>query len=175
MSRFPNWGGSDPLTVEKLRQMIPDIYTKTTAEARNNTTTLSNDAELTGIPLGVGTWHIKLLAFASCPGSATPDLKTQWAFTGTWNNPIRNCHGPGTANTAIFNAITPMNMAGYPAATNAVYGLAASAGYNAITEELYNATVTVAGNLSLQYAQNTATATDTFMLVGTTFQVRQIA
>lgn len=138
--------------------------------------TLANDAELTGIALSAGTYHIRLLMLVNNGGSATPDVKTQWAFSGTWNNPVRLCIGPSSSNTGNGDTITPMKMVGNAANANANYGLASSTAWTVITEESLNVEVTIAGNLSLQWSQLTTDAVNaTVMRPGTAFQIRQIA
>lgn len=132
-------------------------YVKSAASTKNNNT-LAADTELSGIALEAGTYWIKVNIFAHCTGSATPDIKTQWAFTGTWNNPNRQCVGPSSTNTGSVDAITPLRMGGTATSTNAVYGLAATSAFAVITEECFNVEVTVAGDFSLQWAQSTTDA-----------------
>lgn len=132
-------------------------YVKTAASTKNNNT-LANDTELSGIALEAGTYWIKVNILAHCTGSATPDIKTQWAFTGTWNNPNRQCTGPSSTNTGAVDVVTPLRLGATAAGTNAVYGLAASAAWSGITEESFSVEVTVAGDFSLQWAQSTTDA-----------------
>jgi len=175
MAKYPAWGVGTDVSATNLALCVPDIYTKASALSRVNNT-LSNDPELVSIPLGVGTWHIKLLLFWCTDTSATPDFKTRWVITtGTWNNPLRARFGPGSGNTAAPNAVTPLQCGPTAAGSDAVYGTAAGTTFYNATEESYNVVVTVAGTLSLQWAQNTTDATNTTIQAGTTFELRQIA
>lgn len=175
MAKYPLWTVGKDVSAQNLADGIPDIYVKSGPESATSDTTLSNDSELSGIPLGVGTWYICLSLFVSTPASATPDIKTQWAFTGTWNTPLRMCQGPGSTNTAGPETITVSKSGALAVNANSVYGLAATSAYALAVEKTYAAVVTVAGNLSLQWAQNTSDANATIVQAGSTFEVRQIA
>lgn len=175
MAKFPNWGVGLDVSAANLAAGIPDIYKKTTGEDRTSTTTLANDAELTGIVLPVGSFWIRLLLFWIDFTSATPDIKTQWAFTGTWNTPTRACIGPAATNTAAPGAITPTQSGGLATNVNAVYGAASGSTFYVATEETFDAVVTVTGSLSLQWAQNTSDATITSVKAGSAFMIKQLA
>lgn len=175
MARFPDVGAGEEFTDDILTAMIPDIYVKTSTTDATSDTTLSDDPDLAGIPLDIGSWHIRLMLFFTTPTTNTQKLKTRWAFTGTWNNPVRFCIGPGSGNTAASTDITAVTMRGVAAGTDVVYGAAASTAFNVVTEECFDVDVTVAGNLSLQWAQNASSANVTSVKLGSAFQVRQIA
>lgn len=176
MAKYPPWQVGSSVSAANLALGIEDIYTKQGNESTISDTTLSNDAELVGIPLAVGTHHIRLLLLFYTDTSATPDLKTRWAFSGTWNNPIRAIMGPPSGNTAAAGAITPMLLAGIATNADASYGTAAgTANAYLATEESYNVVVTVAGTLSLQWAQRVSDASNSTVVAGTTFTTRQIA
>lgn len=157
MAKYPDWTVGTDVSAANLALGIPDYYVKAASSTKANNT-FADDTELAGIALGVGTFHVRLFLFAHCTGSATPDIKTQWTFSGTWNNPLRMCIGPSSTNTGGRDALTPMKMSAEPAATSVSYGLAASSGFTCITEESMDVTVTVAGNLALQWAQVTTDA-----------------
>lgn len=150
-------------------------YVKTAASTKNNNT-LANDSELSGIALEAGTYWIKVNMMFHCTGSATPDIKTQWAFTGTWNNPNRQCIGPASTNTASWDGITPAKMGGVATNVTNIYGLAGSAAYSGATEECFTVEVTVAGNFSLQWAQNTTDAANvTTLQAGSAVMLKKLA
>lgn len=175
MAQYPDIDASDELSVELLRSMLPQIYVKGTLSTKGSNT-YSSDSELSGIALPVGTFLVKLHLYATCGASATPDIKTTWTFTGTWNNPLRGCFGPGAANTAAPSAATPIKMTAQSANSDSIYGMAASAAYTYVTETSYNVTVTVAGNLALAWAQNTTDAVNvTTVQAGSAFHITQLA
>lgn len=174
MSKFPDWGVGTEVSGTNLANGIPNIVVKSANQSRNTTTTLANDSELASIALEVGTWDIALFMMAHTPTSATPDLKTQWSFTGTWNTPLRMCQGPGPGNTATPEAIALVRLAGIAVNANATYGLASSSVPAVITERTFRAVVTAAGNLALQWAQNTSDAGNTTIQEGSTFVCRRI-
>lgn len=174
-SYYPSLAVGDLVTADLLQSMVPKYYIKPSGESRNTTTTLADDSDLQGIALGVGTWEIELLLFYTQSTTNTQDLKTRWAFTGTWNNPDRNIMGIGNSSTASANVSTEVNMAGSQAAgQDAIYGGPASSVFNSAREWTANCVVTVAGNLSLQWAQNASSANNTTVQGNTAFRVRQI-
>lgn len=167
-------GAGQIVTEDDISQLALPVYTKAIATDRVNNT-LSDDPELLGIPLAVGTYHIELLLFFTTALSTIPKLKTTWAFTGTWNNPQRHCTGPGSAQTATRTDMTEITMMGTAAASSAVYSAAASTGFNAVREVVLEAVVTVAGNLSLSWAQSVTNANATSVKPGTGFVIHRWA
>jgi hypothetical protein len=116
---------------------------------------------------------VELLGLFSCSTTAQA-LKTQWAFSGTWNTPVRNCIGPGNSNTAATLDAASMNARATAVNTNVIYGASASSLPASFREWSANVVVTVAGNLSLQWAQNASSGNNITVVAGTTFRVRQI-
>lgn len=176
MSRYPNWAVGMDLSAGNLALGIPNITAKSAAQSRTNTTTLADDSELVNISLAVGTHWVKLLLLFYATASATPDLRTTWNFTGTWNNPNRariapasgNTTGPGSGPTLFLGATAAETAAGYGCALGTTPYLA--------VEETYNCVVTVAGNLSLRWCQNNIDAVNSVTVdAGSTFITRQIA
>jgi hypothetical protein len=175
MAKYPNWAVGLDVSAANLALGIPNIVTKSAAQSRSGTATLADDSELVNISLAVGTHWVRLLLLAYADTSATPDIKTAWTFSGTWNNPGRARVGPGGGNTASPSAITPLLMGVTAAGTSGNYGFASGTTPYVITEESFNVVVTVAGNLALQWAQNTSDASNTTVAAGSTFITRQIA
>lgn len=165
------------LTADLLTDFLaltPIVYTKASSTDRNTTTTYADDPELKDIPLAVGTYDIELIGFYTV-ASTTPKLKTQWHFTGTWNSPIRNCLGPGSTNIAAPDIVTPSTAQGYVAdSQNATYNSSTSPSYSVFREVALNVTVTVAGNLSLQWAQSVSNGSNVSVKGGTSFRIRKL-
>lgn len=158
-----------------INAVSPAVYTKAALQARVSTIVVADDAELVNIPLAVGTYHIRLTGFFSVFTTTTQKLKTQWGFTGTWNNPARACIGPAQTNVGGGTAVTVMNAAGVPTNADAVYSVVNAVAYSCFQEEAFNVVVTVAGNLSLKWAQFASSVNPTNVADGTTFQVRKVA
>lgn len=172
---YPSLAVGDLVTADLLQSMVPKYYIKPSAENRNTTTALADDSDLQGIPLAVGTWEIELLGFFTLTTTTAQALKTRWAFTGTWNNPDRNVIGPGSDNVAASDKSTTVNVRGAQAAgQDAVYQTSATTVFSNFREWTANCVVTVAGNLSLQWAQFSSSGNNTSMQGNTTFRVRQI-
>jgi hypothetical protein len=156
---------------------MPITYTKAVSTSRNTTTTLADDPELAGIPLSVGTWEVELMLHYTV-ASTTPKLKTRWAFTGTWNTggAIRNVLGPSTINVAAPSQVTEMNSQGFTTDTqDAVYDSSTSSAYSAARELSRDVVVTVAGNLSLQWAQSVSNASNVTVQATSCFTIRKIS
>jgi hypothetical protein len=176
MTVYPDIEVGDLVTADLLDSMLVKTYTKASTTARNTTTTYADDPELLNISLGVGTWDIELTLFFLLATTSTQKLKTNWAFTGTWNNPIRLVVGPGTAQTGVIGTVTDMNLGGYTCTgQDAIYDRDTGAGFIGVREVVRNAVVTVAGNLSLQWAQSASSANNTSVCAGTSFVTRQCA
>jgi hypothetical protein len=161
--------------LDLIEARMPRFTLKTGSTSRNTTTTLANDPDLAGIALEVGTYDIECLIFFTT-AATTPKLKTQWGFTGTWNSSTRLCHGPGNTNVGTADVVTPSTFRGYTTdAQEAVYGAAASGAYAAVLETVRGLVVTVAGNLSLKWAQSVSSASATVIQPGSGFKVIKIA
>lgn len=175
MAKYPDWAVGMDVSAVNLALGIPDYTVKTVVETRNSNS-FSADAELSGITLDVGTYHVRLAALCNNAGSATPDIKTTWTFSGTWNNPNRLCIGPASTNTGSWDATTPLKIGGVAAGTASIYGLPASAAWHAFFEEAFDVTVTVAGDLALSWAQNTTDAANvTNLRPGSAFVIKQLS
>lgn len=172
MSVYPTYYSGLRLTAALLTAGQPDLTLKTAATPRTNST-LTDDPELAGIPLAVGSWWIRMHIWASNTVT-TGNIKTQWSFTGTWNTPLRHCAGPDVT-TGGPSDITEMKLQPFATTTDAVYDLGASAAYTGITEYTASAVVSVAGNLALAWAQNVTNATATNVQPGSFIEVRRIA
>lgn len=169
----------DPILASDLNGVIallPATYTKGSVTSRNTTTTLADDPELAGIPLAVGTYDIELIGFFTLATVNTQKLKTRWGFTGTWNNADRMIIGPGSAQVAAPANATEVNVAGSQASgQDAIYDAVVTVIYTGFREVTRNVIVTVAGNLSLQWAQSVSNAGATNVQAGTAFVVRKIS
>lgn len=174
MARYPQLTAGQRLTAAVLQEMIPDKIVKAAATDRTSTTTLADDPELQGLALAAGTYEIHVMIFAAS-ASATPDIKTTWEFTGTWTTPVRALDGPGTTATGGATANTDWRADGQAANSSAAYSLAATSDYSVIHEEAHDVVVTVAGDFSLQWAQQTSDGTATSVKAGSYISARRVA
>jgi hypothetical protein len=172
MSKYPAFLSGQRLTAALLAATQWDKTMKTLATPKTNAT-LANDPELSGVVLGVGQWDIRMLIFASNTVT-TGNLRTQWSFTGTWNNPLRACVGPDLT-TGGPSDITEMSLQAFATNSSRDYDLGNTSAYTGIQEFTSTAVVTVAGQLALSWAQATANATATNVQPGSYIECRQIA
>jgi hypothetical protein len=175
MATYPTILVGDLVTADLLTSMLPQTYTKASTTSRINVAPSADD-ELTGIALAVGTYDIDLVGFHT-QTSTTPKLQTLWTFTGTWNNPVRACLGPGNVQTGGPAAIAAATMGGVTASTGSTYSAATGSATPTVFWETSRAvTVTVAGTLSLSWGQATPTAAQTTALTsGTNFTIRRLS
>lgn len=160
--------------LNNLEARLPVTTTKAAATDRINNT-MTADPELTGIALGVGTYELDLILMFTQLTTATQKLRTQWSFSGTWNTPIRACMGPGSAATSARTDVAEMQVGAYASNVDALYCVAAGAGFSTVFERCRLVTVTVAGTLALVWAQNTTSANITSVKAGTSFTTRKIS
>jgi hypothetical protein len=176
MAKFPLWAVGKKGDATTFDQMVPNIVTKVATNSIVSNVTLANDSELTGIALGIGTWEIEAMVWATS-AATVGNLKTGWAFTGTLTGtPNRACTGPAATNTASALLTTPMTLGVVAYNTAVTYGTSATAlPFHLVTEMCPNFVVSVAGTLSIQVAQGTSNATATVIQPGSRVKVRQIA
>jgi hypothetical protein len=151
-------GGGDPVSRMTIDQ-IGDVNSrgvavsryKTSSTARSSTTTPTDDPDLV-VPLGFGTWAIDLWLTWWCTSSAAGGTKGGLAFSGTTTDSKINSL---TYNAAIGGLTSGLTSA---ISTGLLTGL--TPGTSSGSPEWVNVkgfiTVTVAGNLSLQWAQNSS-------------------
>lgn len=155
------------------------IRVKSGPTSRNTTTTYADDPDLSSIALATGTYEIALYGMFTLATTATQKIKTQWAFTGTWNGTTapRLCLGPGSAQVGSPNGVTDTFLqALHLNGQDAIYDAAAgTASYMSFREECGNVIVTAAGNLSLQWAQNASSANNTTLQEGSFFKIRKLS
>ncbi len=161
-----------------VNAFFPIVTTKTSATARTSTTTLANDPELAGITLDVGTWEVEMLIHWTLTTTNTQKIKTRWSFSGTASSTFRDCIGAG-ATQSTPAAPTVLTESSFVAATwdtqDVIYHQAAGATYGSSREISRTFTVTVAGDLALQWAQQTSSANATTVQPGSSITVRKIS
>lgn len=156
---------------------LPVTYVKTGPTARNTTTTLADDPELSGIALAVGNYEIELVLYYTV-ASTTPKLKFRWGFTGTANGTgaLRASIGPGSDNTSAPDLATSMSSRGLQTTgQDSTNNSSTSASFSAVREIATNFQVTVAGNLSLQWAQSVSNASDVTVQGSSFFRIRRLS
>lgn len=151
-----------PLQIQQLAEALelwlPRDLVKQANENLSNSAAMQNDDDLKAV-LQPGSYRVTLLAHVGGPAAA--DVKLAW--TGTFAaGSTRSCFGPGSTTT---NAAETVMRATAASVTGAVpYGTDGVA-TSAILEELY-LVVAATTTLQLQWAQNTANASQTTMAAG---------
>ncbi|MET0916726.1 MAG: hypothetical protein ABWY81_11070 [Jiangellaceae bacterium] len=173
MAVFPDIEIGDPVSATLLDSMLPKTYTKQAAESRNTTAVLAADGELINIPLLVGTYEIELIILWS-QVTAAPGLRTQWGFTGTYGAPVRHIIGPGATDAAPASDAATVNLGGVSVSAPVVYRSGSTGAFCCVQEKSRAIGVTVAGNLSLTWAQQTSNPNNTTVQPGTSFKVTRL-
>lgn len=130
------------------------VYKTATEAAPVSSTTPQNDDELFAT-LGVGRWRVEFIGHATS-ASTTPDIATNWTFTGTTTQVSRDGMGPAQAMTDP-RAATTFRSTAQGIGTQAGYGVD-PAFTTSLREDLF-LNVSVAGLLTLQFSQATSNAT----------------
>lgn len=156
---------------------MPTTLTKTAATARASTVTPTDDPELSGIALGVGTWEIDFRGFSTMVAATTNGIRTRWGFTGTAADANRLCFGAGSGNTAGAASVTLVNAIARPwLSQDSIYSIASGAGlsYAGFREVVSEFVVTVAGNFSIQWAQQTSNASTVSLMQSSAVTIRKV-
>lgn len=133
-------------------------WTRKTAGDQDITssTTLEDDDD-NHFELSKGVFRVE--AFLAAVGAAAGDIKVAWTFDGTLINSSRSCFGPALGTSGEDD--TNMRATTTSLTTAVPYGLFTAA---AIHEDLF-LNISVAGTLTLQFAQNTSNGTATSLTV----------
>lgn len=163
-----------------IYDFMPVTTLKTSATSRTNNT-LTADPDLAGIALAVGTYEIEAVIFYTITANGQQGLKTRWAFTGTWNgSSSRGCYGGGyiaatTAGDPRVQTVTAMASWTLDSQDALYNTLQASSVRNVVREISRNVVVTVAGTMSLSWAQIVTNANATSIQPDSHINIRKIA
>ncbi|MFI8351333.1 hypothetical protein [Streptomyces sp. NPDC085596] len=139
--------------------------------ARTSTTTAADDPHLTATLAANGIYIARFVIFATTALS-TVNLKTAWGVPGTATG-LKLCHGP-TDVAAAFTSRTQTQgrFSGHGFTTSLNYQADSLA--VAIIEEAIVTTGATAGNLTLQWAQTTSSASAVTVLANSYLHIRRI-
>jgi len=155
-----------------------NLYLIKTADGTGATsnTTLADDNQLVGLTLGVGTWVITGVFFAT--GAAAGDIKIAWAHSGTFTG-YRAGFGPSAGATSVLTGTGAGDRnaaAGDTSTAITSSTIYATDGTNitAIVEHGI-LVVTVSGTFKIQMAQGTSSGTATLLKTGSYVTARRVA
>jgi hypothetical protein len=166
--------------VDTAEWKLPRYVVKANATARNTTAAVAADSGtgqvLAGIPLEVGTYEIELVALFTTAATAA-GFQTRWAFSGTVNGTAsyRACVGPADGGTVITANTLGNYVTVQLTGQSANYFRDTGAAYGAVREIAANVQVTVAGNLSLNWAQAVSNGSNTTLREGSYFKITRYA
>lgn len=146
------------ITADLLNAPLQTTVVKGALTQQTSNTVLANDSELF-VDLAAGRVY-EITAIILAGGPAAADIKLAWATTATLVQLGARTHlGPGTTATDVTVAGSVRLNAGSVLATVVPYGTdGANIGH---IEERFVVQCTVAGRLTLQWAQNVSTASPT--------------
>lgn len=175
MPVYPVSYAGQRLTSVLWRAGQEDTYNKDASETARASAVIAADAELTGIPLEATAEYEVFVGLNLTGGSGGISMKTQWTYTGTWNDPIRRVDGPTSANTVVPSGTLLLQHATYRAGTSCTYGLSTSGSFTTVYEECKKVVTTTAGTMSLGWAPSTGGATSGGVMIDSWVTVRRIA
>lgn len=152
--------GEDILASD-VNDAVPGVKVASGTQSVTSSTTLVDHNDF-AFSLPVGRWRIEAFIHATGVGTGAGDIKINWTNTGTMTGLSRSTLGPGFTVSSVTDATMRIQ-------SLAVFGSAAQYGLNASTwviQEDLLIDVTVAGVVTMQFAQQVSDATAT-SVVGT--------
>ncbi|MGH3117785.1 MAG: hypothetical protein ACRDQ2_11885 [Gaiellales bacterium] len=174
MSVYPTWLAGQRVTAANLTSMQRHVIVALATQSVTNSATLVSDNELT-FPLAANAVYLVEFSLLFNSTSATGDVKVQWSVpSGTTG--LRHVIGP-TNNSATFTnrQDTAVRVAAHAFTTNGVSQLEAggAATDTLVYERAVVTTSSTPGNVTVQWAQNAATAAVTLTRDANSFMTVQ--
>lgn len=147
-----------------VKKNEPAIILKPDDEILNNNSTLQNDDDIWAYLLPNQTYKIEFFGKVINSGaSSTPDIKIAWTLTDCEAVSSRHCIGPGSSTTDVRNTVAHLSV--YGMTDTVVYGVSNAPGvyYSNIQETFLIKASESGAKIQMQWAQNVATAVNTFM------------
>ena len=147
-----------------VKKNEPAIILKPDDEILNNNSTLQNDDDIWAYLLPNQTYKIEFFGkVINSGGSSTPDIKIAWTLTDCEAVSSRHCIGPGSSTTDVRNTVAKLSV--YGMTDTVIYGVSNAPGayYSNIQETFLIKASESGAKIQMQWAQNVATAVNTFM------------
>lgn len=165
------------LRASVLSALITDVrpigVVKTADTSRSSTTSRSADPELS-VTLPPGTWELDALLLVT-GGNAAGDFNFDWAFPAdaTLSSGTHGVLDDLASGTTAAN----VNVAGYSADTSTPTGGHSLGASTSVTAVISHATVTIvtAGAVTIEWAQNSISATATVLKAGSKLTARKLS
>lgn len=155
--------------------VTPKYVYKSIGQSVTSSTTPVNDTEL-AVPLAVGVWRVEaFLSVAGLASTVAGGITVNWATTGTITGLTRACLGPGWG--AIAQTQSGLGADNFKSTTHGITTVVAFGGLGTATtiiKEDLLLNVTVAGTLTLQWAQRVSSATATSVSTGSRLMITQV-
>lgn len=168
MSQYPTWAAGEDITADKLSAGLTMAVWKTAATTRASTTTAVDDPDLVMALAAGATYFFDLWVFNTGAAIGTGDIKVAVNYSGTSSG--YGWIGTGIATTGATATNVKGNAIGTGTQAFGVNG--GTFGDIKITGSI---ATTTAGNLSLQWAQNTSNATNTVVRAGSYLRAWRVA
>lgn len=146
----------------------PLSVARTTSQSVNNSTAFVADNTLLLPLVANSTYHVSAMFVVSGPSGA--NWKQQWS-SPAGSAGTRFTHGPSTGATSVRD--NNVNFRSAPLTTSLSYNTDGSES-SAIREEIWLTTAGTAGNLTLTWAQLTATVGNTSVLAGSWMSAQRV-
>jgi hypothetical protein len=168
---YPPIGGGDDITADLLMSMLPRIIVKSTATTRSNTTTFSDDPEMSMTLSANATYFVEFFLYYSAIDAEK--FATKWTVpSGVTGN--RSTLGPGSsANQANMDNVS-MRSGVHAFTTTGLYGTRNSSN-QAFAYETGVLVTTSSGTVALQWTQGTSGSTGTTLYNTSFMRVTRLA
>lgn len=148
---------------------------KSASESLLSNITMQNDDHITFTLAASAVYELR--AYLAVSGPAAGDVKTQWAFTGPasgGNHSTRYAIGP-TPGTTDVTATAVSRFSRHAWSASATYGTDGTNTTHIEEGGILDTTAGGSGTITLQWAQNTSTATSTVMTTGSYAVLERLA
>lgn len=173
MSQYPAVYAGQRITGTLLLSTLPLEAYKSTATTRASTTTVTDDPDLTIALEANATYWVEF--FIKYAATTTPQFKTQWSVpSGASGGRARHGVSSSVNDTTAGGPFGDGSWGQHAFTTALTYGTRNSAANQVFALESGFVTTTTAGNVALQWAQNTADASGTVVSAGSYARAKRI-
>lgn len=168
--RYPTVSVGQKLTATLLDGFVPTVYKKAGSDTRTSTAAVTDDPELTGIALEIGSYDLSAVIYFT---GTTGDIQMRFGFTGTYGGLV-GWTGPSPGTELLDHTAATMRNNAAPPGNAQTFGHNSASVYAVVRVDGI-VDVSVAGNLSLQWGQQTSDVTATGVMGESFIRVNRIA
>jgi len=182
MAKYPPTPAGTRIDAALLQSMLPEYVVKATDTDRTNTTTMSADPDLTAPVEANAVYCVEFYIYYG--GAYNADSAADGDFVTSWSTPsgttgLKSVIGPGTnaAASSLAHTVNAVRLGVHQLATNVQYACVRNA-TNLLQLAYEQAIITTGatpGNVTLQWAQESSSATATRVSAGSFMRLTRMA